>query len=148
MKKEIPHFKHEDISAFYQKYNVLQKNINVLPIKKTTQELGQIIHYICDYFCTAHNEEKYINDLKLHTLYEVKLQKRAKQIEKDFFKFNIKKFHNYSFRENVEIFHQGFCKQEQCYEKDLIFAFKVSFLATSQIIGNMTKQQYSKTLAI
>ncbi len=43
-------------------------------VKGFSVELGQICHYICDFFCQYHSNLKKYNHLFRHYLYEVKLQ--------------------------------------------------------------------------
>ncbi len=43
--------------------------------------LGVILHYIADFFCYAHNNEYYDNNLKAHLIYEQKLHGEISAIE-------------------------------------------------------------------
>ena len=52
--------------------------------KKFSAELGVICHFLCDYFCLAHNKRwKFKNHFKRHVSYEKKLSKYAKSFEFD-----------------------------------------------------------------
>lgn len=47
-----------------------------LSMKEFSYKLGIIIHFVCDYFCTPHNNEKYKNIVK-HLTYEKRLESFA-----------------------------------------------------------------------
>jgi len=47
-----------------------------ISMKEFSYKLGIIIHFVCDYFCTPHNNEKYKNIVK-HLTYEKRLESFA-----------------------------------------------------------------------
>ena len=55
---------------------LLDTPVSKAEMKMFSYKLGIIIHFLCDYFCTPHNDEKYKNLVK-HLRYENKLRKFA-----------------------------------------------------------------------
>lgn len=52
--------------------------------KKFSAELGVICHFLCDYFCLAHNKRwEFKSNFKKHVSYEKKLSQYAKKFEFD-----------------------------------------------------------------
>ncbi len=71
----IPHTK-KNSSGFLKKQIEWLTNKNLFEnfnLDEFSYRLGIVIHFLSDYFCTAHNHYKYINPI-LHHLYERKLK--------------------------------------------------------------------------
>jgi len=54
----------------------IKNPITQISMKDFSYKLGVIIHFVCDYFCTPHNDRKYKNIIK-HLRYEKGLEKYA-----------------------------------------------------------------------
>lgn len=70
-----PHRGQNLLIRIYNNYTANPKNEFVKLIR-----LGILFHYICDYFCYAHNYNLDISHGKLHFEYEVDLHKKLKKI--------------------------------------------------------------------
>lgn len=73
----IPHYKESSSKVIYKRIQDLQNK--VLPtapkaLKEYSLELGVINHFMADYFCGAHNQEKK-SSLPNHLMYELDLAK-------------------------------------------------------------------------
>ncbi|WP_024620590.1 zinc dependent phospholipase C family protein [Metaclostridioides mangenotii] len=56
-------------------------------ISRLSQELGVICHFLCDFFCIAHNERwEFKHSMNRHVVYERELSSVAKEIDFSIFK--------------------------------------------------------------
>jgi len=72
----IPHYFDDSIAYIVEEISTLSKMKFVNSdkfIKAYSERLGVIIHFICDYFCEAHNEDILKTNLMKHFFYELEL---------------------------------------------------------------------------
>lgn len=136
-KNPISHFKDDQIHFFYDKFHSLL-NLNPLIEKaRFSVELGEVFHYLCDYFCSAHNQEKFKENIWSHFVYERKLYKTAKRLSKNFFKLSNSDFSQISISELFEYKHVNFLKQIPSHETDLFSAFEVCTIVGRKVFNEL-----------
>jgi len=140
---EISHFKDETIELFYDQYEELKE---IDPDKKPyifAVRLGELFHYIADYFSRAHNDPDLdpgtLWEKTVHIYHEWKLNLVAQNLHPDFFKNEIEETHIYnkSLEDFIEEEHQDFLEQDFSFKKDIAAAFRISVLMTNKLIYEM-----------
>ncbi|WP_114474622.1 zinc dependent phospholipase C family protein [Halanaerobium sp. DL-01] len=139
VKDEISHFKDESIAIFFENFDSM-KNINPYENKFSfSVKLGELYHYIADFFTRAHNDSYFIERSVKHILYEWRLNRAAHKLEDDFFENSFENgfIYDMSLEKFIENEHQKFLKNKQSFENDLNSAFKVCILMTNKLIYEM-----------
>lgn len=81
--RSIPHYCDKSldfVQELVEKLSV-QKLSDTAPISREyTINLGVVVHYVCDYFCFAHNSPQY-DSLLLHFIYESRLAKMLSRLD-------------------------------------------------------------------
>lgn len=121
------HFYDESIEMILEKINFLS-TLTVEEIyfsygrKKFSAELGVICHFICDFFCLAHNRRWRLKSaFKKHMMYEQELNKIAKRYE---FKKVDQELTNIKFvKEFIEKYILEYENLDEYYEVDLDYSF-------------------------
>ena len=135
IKKSIPHFKNQGMKGFYQKGERFLKYISYYDIDYFSRELGEVFHYLCDYFCYAHNSPDLIGESWKHFKYESKLHKKVLSLEDNFYN-NIKviDLNQLSYIELIENKHQEFIANPPSFENDLISSFEICAIVGKKFI--------------
>ena len=146
----INHYKDETAHLFYQKYNQLTEVNLIKKPRLFSLKLGELFHYICDYFCYAHNQELLKNDMTQHFLYECKLNLYTYKLNKNHFnKYNTP--NNYifemSFPKFIEFYLKKYLKRKPSYDIDIFSAYEVCVLLVYKLINEHKGNQnvYLKT---
>lgn len=149
---EISHFKDETIENFYNQYEEL-KGIN--PDQnpyKFALKLGELFHYIADYFSRAHNDPELdpgtIWEKTVHIYHEWKLNKVAQNLHPDFFKEEIEERDIYkkSLEDFFEEEHAEFLNRNYSFKNDIGAAFRICVLMTNKLVFEMqTAENYAFT---
>lgn len=141
------HFYDESIEMIIYKIKYLsslsENDINyILGKKKFSAELGVICHFLCDYFCLAHNKRwKFKNHFKKHVSYEKKLSKLAKDFEFDnlvcdFLEIDdIEEF----IKENIKYYEE--CTQ---LSSDLIYALFICNSIVNTVLSQIEKNNFEE----
>lgn len=69
----IPHFFEGGFLNYRNEVKELLEDKKHLEIKEFSKKLGIILHFTADFFCHAHNDEEYKNNILSHINYEMKL---------------------------------------------------------------------------
>ena len=143
---EISHFKDETIENFYSQYEEL-KNINPDQSPyKFALKLGELFHYIADYFSRAHTDPELspgtLWEKTVHIFYEWKLNIVAQNLHPDFFKKEFEEKHVYKIdlEEFIEKEHVKFIDQDFSFKNDIGSAFRICILFTEKLIYEMQTQ--------
>ncbi|MCC3144185.1 zinc dependent phospholipase C family protein [Halanaerobium sp. Z-7514] len=142
----ISHFKDETIENFYKEYEELKEiNPDQNPYKFAVK-LGELFHYITDYFSRAHTDPEleagtFFEKAK-HIFYEWKLNRIAQNLHPDFFKEDIetRPVHKKSIADFIEDEHKKFIEYEYTFKNDIAAAFKICVLMTNKIVFEMQAQ--------
>ncbi|RAK09405.1 zinc dependent phospholipase C [Halanaerobium saccharolyticum] len=147
---KISHFKDETMEIFYQQFNELKEmNPDQNPYSFAVK-LGELFHYIADYFCRAHNDPELnpgtLWEKTVHIFHEWKLNQHAQNLHPDFFKKELED--KFVYKNDLETFiekeHADFLDREYSFENDLASAFKISVLMTNKLIYEMQlKENYA-----
>ena len=142
---DINHYKDESISLFYKKFSEL-KNIDPdKNLRKFSIKLGELFHYIADFFCYAHNSEKMKENYLFHFKYEWQLNKFAYNSNKKIFEVNTTKtyMHNLSIAQIIESEHKKYLNLKQSFKTDLLYSFRTSILLTEKFITETAVEKSS-----
>lgn len=132
----LSHFKDEKIHLFYEKWDSLRRMDPMYQLNTFTLELGQIFHFLCDYFCYAHNDEKIVKEFWIHMKYEHQLHMFARQQEPEFFLVSNANYSMVSFRELVEVKHKQYLGESPSFESDLKWAFEMCVITARKLFEN------------
>ncbi len=130
----IPHIKNENVNRFYDKLNGVCMLDPFEDLGYFSKELGEIFHYICDYFCYAHNQPQLQNDLWDHIKYEYRLHNVAKKFDYSCIRVEYSNYDNLSLFEVIEYKHSLYLKCPHFYKHDIINSFQVSLLIGKKIL--------------
>lgn len=94
-----------------------------MPLHEFSLELGEICHYVCDFFCQYHLDDELFHKFREHFIYELKLHF---VLLKSFFKFN-KRPEIKAVKQNISSIIKELRKEYSdnpaAMEKDLEYAF-------------------------
>lgn len=148
---DISHFKNEGAEKFFKKYEKVDKSSVVMTGREFSCSLGQIFHYLSDFFCQAHNSEKYFDRRSAHLLNEIKLQQFAQKKSFNYFVRQLQKKAGFDvnkttsstlrFQELIENKHALFMEDKFCFKNDLIYSFGICVLAGRRLIENKVKRE-------
>lgn len=103
-------------------------------ISRLSQEMGVICHFLCDFFCIAHNERwEFKHSLNRHVTYERELSSLAKEID-------FSKFKPISIKTNFETFFNDMYKEyesQKNYYNDLRFSTYVTKSVVNYILDHI-----------
>lgn len=140
------HFYDESIEMILEKIDFLS-SLTIEEIyfsygkKKFSGELGVICHYICDFFCLAHNRRwRLKSDLKKHMMYEKELNKIAKnyKFEKGSQELTDVKL----VREFIEKNILEYENLDEYYEIDLIYSFFICSNIINLVLDTVLDNKY------
>ena len=149
---DISHFKDETIENFYAQYEELKEmNPDQNPYSFAVK-LGELFHYIADYFSRAHNDPELdpgtIWEKTVHIYHEWKLNKVAQNLHPDFFKEEIEERDVYkkSLEDFFEEEHAEFLNRNYSFKNDIGAAFRICVLMTNKLVFEMqTAENYAFT---
>jgi len=149
---DISHFKDETIENFYAQYEELKEmNPDQNPYSFAVK-LGELFHYIADYFSRAHNDPELdpgtIWEKTVHIYHEWKLNKVAQNLHPDFFKEEIEERDIYkkSLEDFFEEEHAEFLNRNYSFKNDIGAAFRICVLMTNKLVFEMqTAENYAFT---
>lgn len=137
---EISHFKDETIEIFYKQFEEVKEiNPDRNPYRFSVK-LGELFHYIADYFSRAHNDPELapgtLKEKFIHIFHEWKLNRYAANLHPDFFKGLIED--NFVYRNSLADFiekeHANFLAENYSFENDIAATFKVCILLTNKLL--------------
>ncbi len=146
----ISHFKDETIENFYAQYEELKEmNPDQNPYSFAVK-LGELFHYIADYFSRAHNDPELdpgtLWEKTVHIFHEWKLNKVAQNLHPDFFKEDIEERTVYkkSLEDFIEEEHAEFRNRDYSFKNDIGAAFRICVLMTNKLVFEMqTAENYA-----
>ena len=141
IRHRIPHYKYRGTKGFYKKIDQLEQSAAKLTPKEFSLELGQIFHYLADYFCQAHNKQYFINKTRFHVLNEIRLQRYFKKLNKDFFDFNIIGNRPKNIIDIIETEHLKFQQEEFSFANDLKYTFRILMIIGNKLLSSYVAQR-------
>ncbi len=140
----IPHTKNQSLGFLNRYFNWMADKS--LPkkfenLKEVSYKLGIIIHFVSDYFCTAHNDVKFINPVT-HYIYEKRLKhffnKKISRVQ-----FDVKKC-LYDIPGNLNDFinkkHKEYLSGKRNMENDFYFSLEAVITVITYIVNNLLKE--------
>ncbi|MFW6022054.1 MAG: zinc dependent phospholipase C family protein [Halanaerobiaceae bacterium] len=144
---DISHCKNETFYLFYKKLEFIQ-SLNIKENRdRYSLELGEISHYLCDYFCYAHNNKELLKYLA-HISYEKNLHKTAKKIGDQLYYTGYSDFSYLTFLEMIEHKHRIYLATTPSYENDIIYSYEIILSVSyklakeANLISNTEKIEY------
>ncbi|GFR36361.1 zinc dependent phospholipase C family protein [Thermobrachium celere] len=134
----IPHYKEKSFNFIIQMIkDITNYNLsNTKSIKNFYTKLGIITHFLCDYFCYAHNNKK-LDNMFLHLKYEKALHSLYEELVID--KINTTSIQKVYSLENLINFinnmHYEYMIVPPSMEKDILYALEVSNYTVNFIIN-------------
>ena len=110
--------------------------------KKFSAELGVICHFLCDYFCLAHNKRwEFKSDFKKHVSYEKMLSRYAKD-----FKFDNLLCDFLDIKDIREFISENIKYYEECIHisSDLVYASFVCNSIVNTVFNEIGKNSFSE----
>lgn len=143
IKGDISHFKDETIEIFYEQFDELKEIDPDQSPYKFAVKLGELFHYIADYFSRAHNDPELdpgtIWEKTVHVFHEWKLNQRAQNLHPHFFQKEIEE--KFVYRNDLESFiekeHKAFLEEDYSFKNDIASAFRICVLMTNKLIYEM-----------
>ncbi|MCX7694996.1 MAG: zinc dependent phospholipase C family protein [Caloramator sp.] len=139
----IPHYKEKSFNFIIEMITELI-NYNFSNNKNTKNfyiKLGIVTHFLCDYFCHAHNNKK-LDNMFLHLKYERALHNLFEELSIDKISVYYSQNHNslkvYSLDSLIDFIndmHQKYISTPPSMEKDIYYALEISNNAVDFIIS-------------
>jgi hypothetical protein len=131
---------------------LLETPVSQTEMKLFSYKLGIITHFLCDYFCTPHNDVRYKNLIR-HLRYENKLRKLAYDTESwNMQALNQAVLNNMwkrsSFEKIIAEKSDEYRKSDASYYNDLEFALVVSTITTLSIVRMSQARSDSKNFGM
>ncbi len=139
----LPHYKETSSDIIYKRIHALQNKsipLNPKALKYYSLELGVINHFLADYFCSVHNEDKK-SSLPSHLLYELELARKfansnIKEITSSIIS-SIKKSpaeYKSNLVDYINKRHIEYLNLPADMTKDIYFSLEVCIVASSEIL--------------
>lgn len=144
--KDKEHGSHYD-EACLQSASALWEDICELEgndLRVFSYKVGEMLHFIADYFTNAHNKKYLQKNMRRHMLYEMRLHFRLTKCER------LPKFH---FPEQcdpmvqIKAWHDEYMVGRGSIEKDLRFALRACFFLTDIIVAMQQEKRAHRLLA-
>lgn len=132
----VSHFKDESIAVFYEKWQNLCIMDRHNKIEDFSIELGEIFHFLCDYFCYAHNEPYLASTIWPHLRYERYLYRFAKDRELVLPTFDRTDYTMIPFSVLLEYKHKLFLNRLPSFENDLQTSLEMCTIAVQKLFHN------------
>lgn len=131
---------------------IRQLETGELKEKDFLKTLGILNHYLCDFFCTAHNENPSVKNLFSHFIYEIKIHISFMHNE---FKplFNIVDTSNKLVNSKTSLFdfikecHEEYLTKEKSTLVDLTYAISMCMLSVKYIVSLYSNQNHIGQIA-
>lgn len=128
VKHPVSHFWNERGDLFYAKWDVLcaidwERQPDLFSL-----ELGEIFHFLCDYFCYAHNEPSLQQEVWYHLKYENELHRYVKQAEFQQLGVSDADYSMVPFQILIEYKHSQFLNRLPSFENDLRSSFEMCMI--------------------
>ena len=97
-----------------------------LPMDEFSIELGQICHYVCDFFCSYHLNREIFNCYRDHFLYELRLHLAMGKTKKEKYKSLKNKIARRDVSSIILEMRKDYLSETPSYEKDIDYAISTS----------------------
>lgn len=137
VKHRVSHFKDENVELFYEKWDRLCVMNMRTHLQDFSVELGEIFHFLCDYFCFAHNDPELSREMWHHLRYENELHKFARREREQVFDLTCADYSLVPFRELIEYKHKLFLLRPQSFENDLQCSFEMCMIVAQKLFKDV-----------
>ncbi len=151
--RAIRHYKKESFDFVNQMIEEISGELMPMSrkgLKRYSVKLGMIIHYITDYFCSAHNYLKY-ESIVDHVIYERRLAKKFSQINFDKTRADLwSRISIYNLDSSLSLInyiedrHNEYLKGSNGVINDIYVSVELCLIVSSFIISNCLRNTYKK----
>jgi len=120
----MSHCKDETFYLLCRKLEQMNKIDYKENMDKFSLELGEIFHYLCDYFCYAHNDKELLRCFP-HICYENNLHSTAKKMEEMLNFTGYIFYSSFSFLELIEKRHKLYLSSVPSYRNDVLSSYNI-----------------------
>lgn len=139
VKHPIPHFWDEGVDLLCAKWDDLCVVDRDRQPQRFSVELGEMYHFLCDYFCYAHNEPSLMQEVWPHLKYENELHRYVKRIDFQTLKISEADYSMISFPDLVKYKHSLFQARRPSFENDLKSSFEICMIVTKMLLEQPSK---------
>lgn len=133
VKQPVSHFKDDKIDLFFKKWD----NFSQMSLEQQSDEfcveLGEVLHFLCDYFIYPHNEAALMKEVWSHLKYENDLHKYACKFRDQIFQISYADYSMVPFRDLFEYKHKLFLSKLPSFENDLRCSFEMCMIAVRKL---------------
>lgn len=133
VKQPVSHFKDDKIDLFFKKWDILCQMCPEQQSNEFCVELGEIMHFLCDYFIYPHNEPSLMKEVWSHLKYENDLHKYACKVGDRIFQISYADYSMVPFRDLFEYKHKLFLCKLPSFENDLRCSFEMCMIAVRKL---------------
>ncbi|HBM80434.1 MAG TPA: hypothetical protein DD426_06300 [Clostridiaceae bacterium] len=112
-----------------------------VPLEEFSIELGEICHYVCDFFCRYHLNIEIFNNLKGHFFYELRLHfvlLRLSREEKSEMEINNKKA-NRDIESIISAMRADYFSETAAFKKDISYAISTAIWVCESVVYFMAR---------
>lgn len=119
-------------------------DLEVNDLRSFSYKVGQMLHFIADYFTNAHNKKYLEKNMRRHMLYEMRLHFRLTKCER---------LPHFRFPEvgnpmvQIKAWHDEYMVGRGSIEKDLRFALRACFYLTDLIVAIQQEKRAQRLMA-
>lgn len=133
VRHSISHFPNEEIGLLHEKWDALCTMDRERQPRLFSVELGEIFHYLCDYFCYAHNEPSLQKEVWQHLKYENELHRYVKRTDFRGLPVSAADYSAVSFPDLFEYKHSEFLRQLPSFQNDLQSAYEMCLIVARML---------------
>lgn len=120
------------------------QSLNTTDIKSFSYKVGQLTHFISDYFTNAHNKGYLQRNMRLHMLYEMRLHF---QLIKAIPSAQIRKGSEIDPIFQIKVWHNTYSEGRATLEKDVHYILQATFYLIDMVVADFCKRKASLLLA-
>lgn len=148
----IPHFKSDIYDLIMERADYLAKNMNTMPVKEKSKQLGILCHFMADFFCYAH-ADYFIGSKFTHFKYELKMQlyayRRRKMIRALSLIFNTSEIdQSESLYNQINRLHDEYTKIAPSYGVDFVYTLTACVDLMIGIVAAMAEEAVEERTAV
>lgn len=120
------------------------RNLNTTDMRIFSYKVGQLTHFISDYFTNAHNKGYLQRNMRLHMLYEMRLHFK---LTKTLRSAQIRKGSEVDAMYQLKVWHDSYLEGRASVEKDVRFILQSTFYLIDMVTAEFCKRKAALLLA-
>ncbi len=118
--------------------------IDAADIKAFSYKVGELLHFIADYFTNAHNKEYLQRNMRLHMVYEMRLHFKLTKLIKN---YELKSGAEINPLNQIKIWHNEYKYGKGGVEKDLRYILRSCYYIADLVVSMYCRKKASLLLA-